>query len=344
MGDKIKGGLADGKTIEDIARKHSVFVGTIKLALEKGIKVESEHTIDKKVAREIAMDHLWEDHEYYNKLKKMEAKEQTDASCSGSYEAPMSTTILKRDIHKLSEQMDAGVSAGAMYDGPIGTAGPSSPMDKSKKKKRKDPLDLDEKTKSGSVTAASTKDMISTKKGFPRYGGPKSKFVEINPACKSSKTPCNQGADSDGAWKTPRNISFVAEGMNNAIESAAKKYGISIKEVKRIIMKEAYNLPAGIDMSPASTWGKNKPEKNYSYELTTIDPQTGEPIPLHFKTQSENDFAKLKLLLKGNDIMFQEDKHQLEDGEGIKKPYDPLQSDPGDDFGDDEDDIFANMK
>ena len=87
MSEILKGGLADGKTIEDIARKHSLFVGAIKLALEKGIKVELEHTGDKKVAKEISMDHLWEDFEYYNKLKKMEAKEQTDASCSGSYEA-----------------------------------------------------------------------------------------------------------------------------------------------------------------------------------------------------------------------------------------------------------------
>jgi hypothetical protein len=229
-----------------------------------------------------------------------------------------------------------------MYDGPIGTAGPSSPMDKSKKKKRKDPLALDEKTKSGSVTAASTKDMISTKKGFPRFGGPKTKFVEINPKCKTYPY-CNQGADSDGAWKPPKNMKLV-EGMNEAIAAAAKKYGISIKEVEKMVMKEAYNLPVGIDMSPALTWGKNKVEKNYLYELTTIDPTTNEPIPLVFKTKSESDFAKLKMLLHGNDIKFQEDKHQLEGGEEIKKPYDPLEIDPDDDFGDIEDDIFANMK
>lgn len=342
MTNKLKGGLSDKMSLEGIARKHSVFLGTIKQAVEAGIKVEMEHTNDKGQAEEIARDHVSEDPEYYKKLKKMEAKEQTDASCSGSFESPMTTTILKRDIHKLAEQMDAGVSAGAMYDGPIGTAGPSSPMDKSKKKKRKDPLALDEKTKSGSVTAASTKDMISTKKGFPRFGGPKTKFVEINPKCKTYPY-CNQGADSDGAWKTPKNIKLV-EGMNTAIEAAAKKYGISIKEVERMVMKEAYNLPIGIDMSPASTWGRNKPEKNYSYELTTIDPQTGEPIPLHYKTQNESDFAKLKLLLHGSDVRFTEDKHQLEGGAEVKKPYDPLATDDDDDIFDDADDIFANMK
>jgi len=36
-----------------------------------GIKVELEHTDDIYIAREIAMDHLAEDPDYYNKLKKI---------------------------------------------------------------------------------------------------------------------------------------------------------------------------------------------------------------------------------------------------------------------------------
>ena len=273
-------------TLEDIARKHSVFLGTIKKEFEMGVKIEmEEHSKDREQAEEIAMDHLVEDPEYYTKLKvmekkmKQEPKEQTMADASGSYEAPFLTTVLKRDIHKLhnfnsvNEQMDAGVSAGAMYDGPIGTAGPSSPMDKSKKKKRKDPLALDEKSKTASITAASTKDMIATKKGFPKFGGPDAKFVEINAKCKTYPY-CNQGAGSDGAWKDKPNISLhEIKGMKEAIKNASKKFGISEEEITKMIMKEA--LPVGMLDDPGNkkalrTW-TDKGE-NIVYHIRTKDP------------------------------------------------------------------------
>jgi len=44
----------------------------IKPKLMKGIKVEMEHTTDVRIATEIAMDHLWEDINYYEKLAKIE--------------------------------------------------------------------------------------------------------------------------------------------------------------------------------------------------------------------------------------------------------------------------------
>jgi hypothetical protein len=42
--------------------------------LSSGIKVEKEHTDDKKEAKRIAKDHLIEDAEYYTNLKNMENK------------------------------------------------------------------------------------------------------------------------------------------------------------------------------------------------------------------------------------------------------------------------------
>jgi antitoxin component of MazEF toxin-antitoxin module len=64
MKDIIKGGYGDGKP-------DSMFDKT---QLEKGIKVEMEHTNDKRIAREVAKDHLSEYSEYYNELEKMEFK------------------------------------------------------------------------------------------------------------------------------------------------------------------------------------------------------------------------------------------------------------------------------
>jgi hypothetical protein len=79
--DKIPGGLAKGKTIIDLAKKYdskgyydpTQFAKEyIKPKLMKGIKVEMEHTTDIRIATEIAMDHLWEDINYYDKLAKIE--------------------------------------------------------------------------------------------------------------------------------------------------------------------------------------------------------------------------------------------------------------------------------
>lgn len=70
--DKIPGGLAKGKTLADIASKHKYSLSKLRNNLEMGIKVEMEHTTSKSVAREIAMDHLFENPEYYQKLKNIE--------------------------------------------------------------------------------------------------------------------------------------------------------------------------------------------------------------------------------------------------------------------------------
>jgi len=82
--DKIKGGKADNKTPEDIAKKHGISVDKIKKQIEMGTKVEMEHVDDKKLAAEIALDHLDEIPDYYDRLKKMEKDagiEEEDQKC-----------------------------------------------------------------------------------------------------------------------------------------------------------------------------------------------------------------------------------------------------------------------
>lgn len=80
--EKIPGGLAQGKSIVDLVIHHgkdswaSIQFENLEKQLlkqlEKGIKIEMEHTTSKEVAREIAMDHLWEDPKYYDKLASIE--------------------------------------------------------------------------------------------------------------------------------------------------------------------------------------------------------------------------------------------------------------------------------
>lgn len=86
--ENIEGGLSSGKTIKDIAIMHTYddstdsvdpsdierMVSHLEDQLSMGVEVEMEHTNDASLAKEIAMDHLTEDPNYYTKLKKIEEK------------------------------------------------------------------------------------------------------------------------------------------------------------------------------------------------------------------------------------------------------------------------------
>jgi hypothetical protein len=58
--------------VKELADKYGVQQSEVEAAVVKGTKVELEHTKDKKVAREIAMDHIGEMLDYYDRLDKME--------------------------------------------------------------------------------------------------------------------------------------------------------------------------------------------------------------------------------------------------------------------------------
>ena len=78
--NKLEGGLADNKSLVQIAKKHNAknyyhiddMVKSLKKQVSMGLSVEMEHTDDKEKANEIVMDHLWEDPKYYTKLSKIE--------------------------------------------------------------------------------------------------------------------------------------------------------------------------------------------------------------------------------------------------------------------------------
>jgi len=62
--EKIPGGLAAGKSDADFDSEQ----------LEKGVKVELEHSGDVELAKEISRDHLEENPKYYDYLEEMEEK------------------------------------------------------------------------------------------------------------------------------------------------------------------------------------------------------------------------------------------------------------------------------
>lgn len=213
--EQLKGGLSDNMSLGDIANKHKVNIDTLTKEYIKGVKVEMEHTKDKNLAKEIAMDHLVEDPEYYTKLNKVEAKEQTTASSSGSFEPAFGTVILKKDLYKnhnskkykLSEATDA--SSSGPYDVPFGDGS-------------KNPLKIN-------GIKSIKKSRAVRDKNFPKWGGPQSVFIKVKEKCK--KYPyCNQGIDALELLEI--------EGLKESIEEISKKYGIPYKEMEKIVINE----------------------------------------------------------------------------------------------------------
>jgi len=92
--DEIPGGLAKDKTLIDLAKRwdpkgyydsKEFATKYLKKKLLQGIKVEMEHTTDVHFATEIAMDHLWEDLKYYDKLASIEGDSIAEANGNGAF-------------------------------------------------------------------------------------------------------------------------------------------------------------------------------------------------------------------------------------------------------------------
>ena len=236
--EELEGGLADNKSLIQIAKKHDAkgyyhikdMMKALKRQLEMGVKIEMEHTDSLEKAKEIAMDHLWEDPSYYTKLKKVEAKE-TDTSSSGAYSAPLfgKTDVIKRKISHipnmdLNEEEEVGESTMSSSAGAFDVPA----FGKTTKGGRKNPLKID-------GPGSEYKGRAVKDKNFPKWGGPDSVFVKVKEKCK--KFPyCNQG--NTGA------IEFIKENkeLQDAIEFASKKYGISHQQVENIVLNEIKDI------------------------------------------------------------------------------------------------------
>ena len=68
MSRKINVNLTIAATPKQIARKYGVSLSSVLRKLNKGIRVEMEHTKNRQVAMKIAIDHLLEDIDYYSKV------------------------------------------------------------------------------------------------------------------------------------------------------------------------------------------------------------------------------------------------------------------------------------
>ena len=105
--DQIEGGLADNANATDFCP----------IQISKGIKVEMEHTDDPHKALEIAMDHLTEIPDYYDRLEAMEAeaKGEGQGSMEDDVEAP-EDALLDPSKHWVDDYSPQNVSMGDDID------------------------------------------------------------------------------------------------------------------------------------------------------------------------------------------------------------------------------------
>lgn len=207
----LKGGLADNKNLMDVIKKHmknetikKKDIDLYKNKLNVGIKVELEHTSNKKKAEEIVLDYLLEDPDYYTKLAKADIDEITGSGSSGEYSVPI--------FSELNEVTDTD-STGA-FDVPFNNG-------------KKDPLQIN--GEKSIKTSRAVKD-----KNFPKWGGPGGVFVKIKDKCK--KFPyCNQG--DTGSIEM-----FEIKELNESIQRISKKTGVPYANVEKIILKEIKDI------------------------------------------------------------------------------------------------------
>ena len=118
--NKIPGGLSQGMDITDIANKHKVDIDDLAKELQDGIKVELEHTTDRKVAEEIALDHLFEDPKYYTKLQSIENPKNEYVMYRTHIMKPVDKGGMGDEINELTK--------GELFGGKIKIGGVSVPL------------------------------------------------------------------------------------------------------------------------------------------------------------------------------------------------------------------------
>jgi hypothetical protein len=285
--ENLKGGLADGKSLMDIAQMHAYDDSTdsttkeriqkmydyLKIQLDKGIRVEMEHTKNKLKAKEIAMDHLFEDPKYYQKLKKIEGKESSQAPAKREFAKDLQNDPDFKEFKKRSKYKDNykefsfGVPNVTVDDPYIskrkysrpgkeetkettGTGGSSgsyvAPFAMDSKFMEKSNKETPKKVEANEVTGASSAGQYSSPAMWAKSTNKKDwrgankpvysggKFVKVKGKCK--KFPyCNQGdIKSLKIWEN--------EKLAESIIKISKKTGLSESTIKSILQYEISNI------------------------------------------------------------------------------------------------------
>ena len=236
------------KSVEQIAKKHRLDVSFVMHQLQMGIPIEHEHTKDKVLATDIALQHLDEIPDYYTRLIKMERDAKKHHKKFKDVKEALDGKSAKDPGYSLKDWFKDGgwVQTGGKYDGkpcakqPGQTTKPfcRDPDDRaamsreeknkrSAKKRKEDP----NPNRSGAAKIVTKEDYIQEKKGEKDacYNKVKSRY-KIWPSAYASGAlvRCRKvGADNWGTKSEAVNAAQQA-----AIAINMKKKGIKPKNMK----------------------------------------------------------------------------------------------------------------
>lgn len=203
---------------EEIAKKHNKEVAEIQAQIDKGIKVEREHTDSDAEAHEIARDHLDEFPDYYDRLDKMEKKAKKDINESD----PLT-------FAQMGHQLAVGGAIGAVYAG-VGL--PSIIKIKKMMKARKE-------ANKNKLKSSKTVTVEAVKKPDPMY--PKQEL----PPKKPHPVPKGYERVKDGKFNVLRKIKESynpeKEQLKNRIEAHSNKAQMMEKEYGKDSREAAFH-------------------------------------------------------------------------------------------------------
>lgn len=246
--EKIKGGVSKGMSFDDIVNKHkkrdsnlSKIESIVKSQLNKGTKIEMEHTDNKRVAEEIAKDHVYEDLYYYDKLSKIEGKEDL---IRGKFHKGFTDDVtkfakLKKPIGKMtsiskSENKEAATSGSSgQYSAPLFSGNMSKKTNMSESEEGGETTEATSTASSGAYVTTDVWAKSQSKKDWrgsskPQYKG--GKFVKVKKKCKTFPY-CNQG--DINALKI-----FENKLVKDVIRDVSNKFGLSEETIVEILMYE----------------------------------------------------------------------------------------------------------
>ena len=136
--DIMEKNMSHGMSVADIAEKHKTSIRAIELQIEKGIGVEKEHTDSEEEAKTIAMDHLVEIPDYYDRLltmekdakdKLQEKKKKKSKVTARDYNAKAMWGRVKKQVFKAKKGKGSYVRKGknkGIYESKVLTEGASN--------------------------------------------------------------------------------------------------------------------------------------------------------------------------------------------------------------------------
>jgi hypothetical protein len=194
--ESLKGGKADKMSLGDIAVKHKVDIETLTDQFLQGVQIEKEHTKDRKMAVEIAMDHLAEDPHYYKKLKKIETNEDDKVSAKKQFSMDLQ---MDPDFHEFKKNSKYFKGGSEFSYGTVNATVNDPYIKKTKRWGRPGK----EKGETAEATSTGSSGGYETVFGGDSEFWRKSKSENKKPVKEETETTEATGSGSSGAYETP---------------------------------------------------------------------------------------------------------------------------------------------